>query len=216
MKSASLLTMFGVICGFGCLAHGPSFAQGRVLATEQIDALVKTDLTSCAPTSGQTGGVQPFGGAQPALSGHISPASIIPSRNAVAFATNRITKTLNGIWQGKVLGDTGEVGVDYFWIIDALKNNDALIIAQRSGKVSTPGPAPNAVRTAPKFSYLMCAHEGFVPSKDVPQLHEFTKVSDDITGAQKIIEDATGQTFSNTQSTGAQSPGEDGQNINAT
>ena len=46
---------------------------------------------------------------------------------------SRIAKTLHGVWRGRVLGDDGEVGVDYYGITD-VKRGEAQIIAQRSGK----------------------------------------------------------------------------------
>jgi hypothetical protein len=179
MKSYSLLVKLVVCCcGFG-LMHSPSYGQGRTLTKTQLDAVVKASLDDCSPP------------ATTLKSGRTDPAAIIPTSNAKAFPKDRISKTLNGVWQGRVLGDDGHVGVDYFWIID-MKRSEGLIIAQRSGKETVPAPQPAVAANAPKFTYVMCAHEGYIPSKDSPQVHEFTKVSDDISNAARIVQEATG------------------------
>jgi hypothetical protein len=176
MKSHSLLIKLVVCCGFG-LMHSPLYAQGRTLTAAQLDTVVKTDIDLC---SLQSGGLK---------SGLTNAAAVIPTSNAKAFPKDRIAKTLNGVWRGRVIGDDGEVGVDYFWIND-MKRSEGLIIAQRSNKVTL--QAATAAASAPKFSYLMCAHEEYVPSKATPQVHEFVKVSDNIDDAPSILEKATG------------------------
>jgi hypothetical protein len=177
MKSYSLLTALVVCCGSG-LMHSPSYAQGRALTEPQLSSAVRADLDVCAPPNAQL------------RSGRTDPALIIPTRNAKSFPKERIAKTLHGVWQGRVLGDDGHVGVDYFWIND-MKRNEGLIIAQRSGKETVRARSQAVAAAVPKFSYVMCAHEGYIPSKDSPQVHEFTKVSNDIADAKKIVEDAT-------------------------
>lgn len=176
MKSYSTLTALVVCCGFS-LMHSPSYGQGRSLNATQLASVVRADLDVCAPPNTQL------------RSGRTDPALIIPTRNAKSIPRDRIAKTLHGVWQGRVLGDDGHVGVDYFWIND-MKRNEGLIIAQRSGKETVAARA-QAIAAAPKFSYVMCAHEGYIPSKDSPQVHEFTKISNEITDAAKIVEDAT-------------------------
>lgn len=177
MKSYSLLTKLVVCLGFG-LMHSASYAQGRSSLTAlQLDSVVKTDIDAC---SLQTGGLK---------SGLINSAATIPTANKKLIPPDRITKTLNGVWRGRVLGDDGEVGVDYFWIND-MKRGEGLIIAQRSNKVTLQASA--AAATAPKFSYLMCAHPEYVPSKATPQVHEFVKISDNIDNAPEILQTATG------------------------
>jgi hypothetical protein len=81
------------------------------------------------------------------------------------------------------------VGVDYYWITDT-QRGEALVIAQRSGRETVPDP--NEHETAPKMSFLMCPHDGYFPSKDTPQLHEFTKVFDSIDDAARIVYESTG------------------------
>ncbi|HEX3681411.1 MAG TPA: hypothetical protein VHU83_02640 [Bryobacteraceae bacterium] len=177
MKNYSLLVTLVVCCAFGGLMQSPLYAQGRTLTAPQLDAIVNTDLQNC---SAQTTQLQ---------SGRIDPASVIPTRNAREFPTDRIAKTLNGVWRGRVIGDDKDTRVDYFEIIDT-KLNEALIIAQRTGKETLAKMRP--VANAPKLTYLMCAHEGYMPSKDTPQIHEFTKVSDSIEDAPRIMQEATG------------------------
>src|ERR1700688_2967123 len=107
MKNYSLLIKLVVCCAFG-LVHSLSYAEGRTLTATQLDAIVKTDLESCSTQSGRL------------KSGRTDPASIIPTSNAREFPKERIAKTLHGIWRGRVLGDDKDVGVDYFWIFDAI------------------------------------------------------------------------------------------------
>jgi hypothetical protein len=175
MKIYSLLIMPVVCCGIS-LVHSPSYAQGRSLTREQLNTAVRADLDVCAPPVATL------------RSGRTDPSTIIPTSNTKAIPTNRIARTLQGIWQGRVLGDDGHAGVDYFWIND-MQRNEGLIIAQRSGKETV---QQTARANAPKFSYVMCAHDGYFPSKDTPQVHEFVKASDSIADAAKVIEQATG------------------------
>jgi hypothetical protein len=181
MKNYSLLTTLVVCCALGLMTSplyaqvGPSPKQGptvqkRILTDAELEAIVKPKLENCSNT-------------------RIEPASIIPMHDARAFPTDRIAKTLNGIWQGRVLGDDKDLSVDYFWIVDT-KNNEGLIIALRNGKQSV--AAPKEAATAPKLTFLMCPHEGYIPSKQTPMIHEFVKVSDNIQDAPRIVQKATG------------------------
>ena len=192
MKNYSLLIKLVVCalvagCAFG-LSQSPSYGQGRSLTKKQIDAIVTPTLAQCSPQSGLTN------------TGRIDPASIIPTANAREFPTERIARTLHGMWRGQVFGDYHrDLKVDYFWIIDATRN-EGLIIAQRNGNESTGGLRP--VANAPKISYLMCAHEGYTPSSEGgAQLHEFVKVSDSIADAPRILQKATKVRFSQPQLT---------------
>lgn len=179
-----------VCCSFG-LTDSTAYAQGRSLSMAQLDAIVKTELADCAAPSAQLmsgqSGTQLK--ASTLKSGRLDPAAIIPSRNTKEFSRGRIAKTLHGMWRGQVLGDDGHVGVDYFWIMDT-RRSEGLIIAQRTGKETMAGL--KAIANAPKLTYLMCAHEGYIPSKDSPQIHEFVKVSDSVDDAPRIIQAATG------------------------
>jgi hypothetical protein len=179
MKNYSLLITLVVCCAFG-LMPSPSYAQGRTLTEEQLDAIVHPTLGYCSTQNSQPNG------------GKIEAASIIPTANARAFPTDRIAKTLNGVWQGRVIGDDKDLIVDYFWIVDT-KNNEGLAIALRNGKQTVPNPRPTA--NAPKMTWMLCAHEGYVPSKETPMIHEFVKVADSIDDSPQILEKATGLKF---------------------
>ena len=183
MKNYSPLIMLVVCCAFGLLPS-PSFGQGRTLTDAQLDAIVHPTLGYCSTQSSQPNG------------GRIDAASIIPTANARAFPADRIAKTLNGVWQGQVIGDDKDLVVDYFWIIDT-KNNEGLAIALRNGKQTVPNPRPTA--NAPKFTFVVCAHDGYVPGKETPMIHEFVKVADSVVDAPQILEKATGLKFQKTQ-----------------
>lgn len=189
MTKYSLRTKIVVCCALGgaCAigaVRGPSYAQGRVLSVAQLDEIVTTRLESCAtpsPTALKSG--------VRLQSGRTDPAAIIPSRNAREFPAARVARTLNGMWRGRVLGDDKDVGVDYFWIMDT-RRGEGLLIAQRTGKETL--ATMQGTGRGPKLTYLMCAHEGYAPSKETPQIHEFTKVSPNFNDAARIIEQATG------------------------
>jgi len=179
MKKISLLIVLGVCGAFG-LMPGSSYAQdvdrnqavGRTLTDAQLDAIVKPSLAQCQANSNR-----------------IDAASIIPTRNAKEFPNNKIANTLHGIWQGRIIGDDKDLGVDYFWIFDTIRN-EALIIALRNGKQSVASPRNAA--TAPKLAFLLCAKEGYVPAKVSPQIQEFVKVFDGLDAAPGIVQKATG------------------------
>jgi hypothetical protein len=170
MKNYSLLITLVVCYAFG-LMPSPSYSQGRTLTAQQLDAIVKPSSAQC-----QLNGAR------------IDAASIIPTRNAREFPADRIAKTLHGIWQGRIIGDDNDLGVDYFWIVDT-KNNEGLIIALRNGKQTVAGPREAA--TAPKLTFLLCPNEGYTPSTDTPLIHEFVKVADSIDDAPRILQKAT-------------------------
>ncbi|MGB7922965.1 MAG: hypothetical protein WCF57_06945 [Pyrinomonadaceae bacterium] len=187
MKNYSLLIKLiccalVVSCAFG-LSQSPSSSQGRSLTARQLDAIVKPSLAQCSPQSGRLKSGK--------TKGRLDPALVIPTRNAREFPKDRIAKTLHGMWRGEVFGDYNkDKRVDYFWIIDT-QRNEGLIIAQRTGNQSMAGLRP--VAKAPKITYLMCANEGYIPSSEGgSQIHEFTKVSDSIEDAPRILQKATG------------------------
>lgn len=171
MKNFSLLAMLVVCCAFG-LMPGSSYAQKRSLSAAELDSVVRPSLAQCQNNVSR-----------------IDAASIIPTTNAREFPPNRIAKTLHGTWTGRIIGDSQDVGVDYFWIMDTVRR-EGLIIALRNGKQTLPRPANAA--TAPKLTFLLCANAGYVPSKDTPMMHEFVKVSDSIEDAPQILQKATG------------------------
>lgn len=202
MKNYSMLTKLFVYSALvSCavvLSQNPSYSQGRnkprTLSVQQIDAIVKPDLAKCtAPT------VQAANGQTKVP--RLDPGSIIPTANAREFPLARISRTMQGMWHGQVIGSpldvkyekTKEENVDYFWIFDT-QRSEALIIALRNGNNSLAGmnPVPNA----PKLSYLICAHEGYIPTVEKgSEIHEFTKVSNSIADAPKVLAKATGLRF---------------------
>lgn len=198
MKNYSLLFKL-VVCGaLVCCTSGQSQShlygqQGRntprSLTKEQIDAVVKPSLAQCTVPANTT------------KNARLDPYSIIPTSNAREFPVNRIARTLHGMWRGQIIGSpldtkyekSKEGNVDYFWIIDT-QRNEGLIIALRDGNNSTAGLGP--VPNAPKISYLICAHEGYIPTVEKgSEIHEFTKVSNSIADAPRVLAKATGLKF---------------------
>jgi len=171
MTNYSWLANLVVWCVFA-LMPGLSYAQGRTLTETQLNAIVGPSLAQCKANLSR-----------------IDAASIIPTANAREFATDRVAKTLNGIWTGRIKGDNKDLRVDYFWIMD-MKTNEGLIIALRNGKQTVARPKETA--TAPKLTFLLCPHEGYVPSGDTSMIHEFVKVADNIDDAPRILQHATG------------------------
>lgn len=191
MKRYSLLTGLVISCALvpiqGVAQAQEATATAAAAATTQqaqLESIVKPTLASCTPSTGETA----------ATSGRIEdakidPVKVIPTVHRRAFPVARIAKTLHGIWRGRVQGDHSDVHVDYFWIMDT-NVSEGLIIAQRSGKETLAGAAP--IANAPKLSYLMCAHDGYSPGTSVPQIHEFTKVSNSTENAAQVVKEATG------------------------
>ena len=112
---------------------------------------------------------------------------------------------MHGMWHGQVIGSpldskyekTKEANVDYFWIFDT-QRSEALIIALRNGNNSVAGMGP--VPNAPKLTYLICAHEGYIPTVEKgSEIHEFTKVSNSTAEAAKVLARATGKQFKTTR-----------------
>lgn len=200
MKSYRLLTKLFVygalVCCTFVLNQNNSYGQGRSLTRQQVDAIVKPDLSQCtASTAGQ---VRVTGETKNA---RLDPNMIIPTRNTREFPVARIRKTMHGMWHGQVIGSpldvkyakTKEANVDYFWIFDT-QRSEALIIALRNGNDSTAGMGP--VPNAPKLSYLICAHEGYIPTVEKgSEIHQFTKVSNSTADAVRVLEKATGLKF---------------------
>jgi hypothetical protein len=175
MKNYSWLMKLVVCCALG-LMHNLSYAQvqGRTLTQAQLNAVVKPDFAQCQANTSQ-----------------IDPAYIIPTSNAREFPVERIAKTLHGIWQGRIVGDENDLAIDYFWVIDT-KRNEGLIIALRNGQQSVASPSDATFANAPKLTFLLCAHEGYIPAKDYHMIHVFTKVADSIEDAPQILQKATG------------------------
>ena len=202
MRNDSLVTKLFVYCALVCftvvLSQRPSYGQGRSLSREQVDAIVKPSLEKC---------VVPATGDKVRVDGQMKTArldtnSIIPTRNQREFPLARVKRTMHGMWHGQIIGSpldvkyekSKEANVDYFWIFDT-QRNESLIIALRNGNDSMGGLKAVAAN-GPKISYLICAHEGYIPTVEKgSEIHEFTKVSNSIADAPKILAKATGIQF---------------------
>ena len=202
MKTYSLLVKLGV-CGalLGCtfvLSQSASYGQGRTLTTQQVDAIVKPSLAQCSvPPNGDK--VRVEGETKTA---RLDTNSIIPTRNQRQFPLARVKRTMHGMWHGQIIGSpldakyekSKEGNVDYFWIFDT-QRNESLIIALRNGNNSM-AEMQAVSANGPKISYLICAHEGYIPAVEKgSEIHEFTKVSNSIADAPKVLAKATGLKF---------------------
>ena len=207
MKNYSLLVKLVSCCALVCctfvVSQSPSYGQGRKLTKKQIDSIVTPTLQQCngPGIAGQTSTSQ-------VKNARLDPYTIIPTANAIEPSVTRIAKTMHGMWRGQVIGSpldskyekTKEGNVDYFWIFD-MPRSEALIIALRNGQNSVAGLSLGNANP-PKLSYLICAHEGYIPTVEKgSEIHEFTKVSHSIANARQILEKATGVRFKTGQPT---------------
>ena len=202
MKNDSLVIKLFVYCALVCctfvLNQRPSHGQGRSLSREQVDAIVKPSLEKCVvPANGDKVRV---GGEN--KTARLDTNSIIPTRNQRQFPVATVKRTMHGMWRGQIIGSpldvkyekSKEANVDYFWIFDT-QRSESLIIALRNGNNTLAGLQAVAAN-GPKISYLICAHEGYIPTVEKgSEIHEFTKVSNSIAQAPKILEKATGLKF---------------------
>ncbi|BDC50516.1 hypothetical protein F183_A28320 [Bryobacterales bacterium F-183] len=172
-----------MLCSFTLISVGcAGYARGPVprnsfaatLPEAPVSAVISTDLKGCE-----------------------SKTPVVSRSEQRSYPEARIQRTLNGVWRGKVTGEypkdflarDGNLDVDYYMIVDA-KRGEALVFEQFSSKRA----APKAKANAPKWSYLMCGHERYLPAHP-PQVHEFQKVSDNIEDARELLAASTGLTF---------------------
>jgi hypothetical protein len=149
-------------------------------ASEQTAALDTSLSTTCAETA-------PL-------------APKVLAHDANVFAPQRIASTLNGVWVGKVSGeydkqlfaDDGFLNVDYYMIVD-ISRGEAFTYQEFGDKRSAASFQPKA--GAPKWTYVWCARENY-QTKSPRQIHEFTKVSDNVQDARSILTNSVGVTFS--------------------
>ena len=195
-----LVVCGALVCCTLVLSQIISLGQGRSLTTQQVDQIVKPSLSQCSgpgivtnTANGQTKQVK---------NARLDPYTIIPTANAVEFSLDRVAKTMHGMWRGQVIGSpldnkyekSKEGNVDYFWIFD-MARGEALIIALRNGNNSVAGMSLPTT-DPPKLSYLICAHEGYIPTVEKgSEIHEFTKVSNSIDNAADVLSKATGLKF---------------------
>src|SRR5262245_17602788 len=155
-----LLGGFALLLAPSCAAKkGPS----TVATPSQMDSLVKMDLRTCAQK-----------------------VPVVAQGSAKAFPQDRIERTLNGIWRGRVSGDydkqylgpDGFLNVDYYMIVD-VKKSEILVLEQLSSKRAAPAPTGAAPAT---WSFLMCGQDRYLP-RHPKQIHEFQKVSNNVEDA---------------------------------
>jgi hypothetical protein len=171
-----------LICGFtlisstACSHRAAIQAPAAVGPSARLPAIVATDLKACADRM-----------------------PVVAQADAKVFSQDRIEKTLNGIWRGKVWGDypkgflkDGLLNVDYYMIID-VKRGEALVFEQFGDKRSVPEPKAGA----PLWSWLMCGKENYTPPHP-PQVHEFQKVSDNLADARSLLRTSTGMSIADT------------------
>jgi hypothetical protein len=158
----------------------PSMAQRptTLTATERVSALDTTLATTCSQKAMAT--------AAPRVLAH----------NAQVFSPNRVSRTLNGVWIGKVVGDydpqlltrDGSLNVDYYMIVDT-RRGEAFVYEEFGDKRSGADLKPKA--GAPVWSYTWCARENY-QSKAPRQVHTFTKVSDNVEDAREVLNNSLG------------------------
>ncbi|HEU4508565.1 MAG TPA: hypothetical protein VFR78_10030 [Pyrinomonadaceae bacterium] len=162
------------------IANTSRSAAQELSAAERTAALDTSLSTTCAETA-------PL-------------APKVLAHDANVFAPQRIANTLNGVWVGKVSGeydkqlfaDDGFLNVDYYMIVD-ISRGEAFTYQEFGDKRSAANFAPKA--GAPKWTYVWCARENY-QTKSPRQIHEFTKVSDNVQDARSIIANSVGVTFS--------------------
>lgn len=115
--------------------------------------------------------------------------------NPQMFSPQRVASTVNGVWIGKVSGEydpqlfapDGFLNVDYYMIVDSARGETLVFQAfgsNRSGAGMQPVPG------APKWSYVWCAR-GNYQHPSPRQIHEFTKVSNNVEDARQMIINST-------------------------
>ncbi len=121
------------------------------------------------------------------------------AHNPQVFSPDRLARTLNGVWIGRVIGEydpqllakDGSLNTDYYMIVD-MKRGEAFTYQEFTDRRS--GAGMRAKRGAPVWSYTWCARENY-ESKSPRQVHTFTKVSDNIDDAREILSKSVGLRF---------------------
>lgn len=169
--AALVLGFTGIPSAAQTVSSGPE--QG--LSAAQVAAAIDTSLdTTC---SEQTPKI-------PQVNAH----------DARVFSMDRIARTLNGVWRGRVQGkydeqylaEDGFVNVDYYMIVDT-RRAEVLVFEQFGPNRAAPQPKAGA----PVWSYVFCDRENYKP-RHPPQVHEFHKVSDNVEDARAILRASTG------------------------
>lgn len=118
------------------------------------------------------------------------------AHDARVFTPDRVARTLNGVWIGRVRGEydrqllarDGFLNVDYYMIVD-VKRGESFVYQEFTDKRSGAGIRPKS--GAPMWSYVWCARENY-KSPSPRQVHTFTKVSDNIDDAKEILANSLG------------------------
>lgn len=180
MKNGLIVATLLLVAAVGAVERLSELeAQSQALSRAQLAAVVKSDLQACSEK-----------------------VPVVPQGNATKLSQDRITKTLHGVWKGRVtgqydkkfLGSDGALNVDYYMIVDT-KKGEALVFEQLSPKRAITKAAASG---GPTWSYLMCGRERYLPAHP-PQVHEFQKVSDNVDDAGTLVAASTGLRFAQRQ-----------------
>jgi hypothetical protein len=122
------------------------------------------------------------------------------AHDARVFSPDRIARTLNGVWIGRVTGEydpqllarDGALNVDYYMIVD-VNRGESFVYQEFGSKRSGASLRPKA--RAPVWTYTWCARDNY-KTKSPRQVHTFTKVSDNVDDARDILANSTGLRFS--------------------
>lgn len=125
------------------------------------------------------------------------------THDARVYTPDRVANTLNGVWIGKVSGEydpqlmarDGYLNVDYYMIVD-VRRGESFVYEEVTDRRS--GAEYPVRRGAPKWTYVWCAREEY-KNKSPRQVHEFTKVSDDVNDARRILNNSLGLRLADTQ-----------------
>jgi hypothetical protein len=157
----------------------PSKPAQSLSPTERATALDTSLSTTCAETA-------------PA-----APRAL--AHDANVFSPQRIANTLHGVWIGKVSGEhdpqlfaaDGFLNVDYYMVVDVIRG-EAFTYQEFTSRRS--GAALQAAPGAPKWTYVWCARQNYETTSP-RQVHELTKVSNNVQDARTLITNSTGLTF---------------------
>lgn len=167
----------------GAQAVRPQVARAQALPVSERAAVLNTTVaTTCAQTAR-------------AVQAAPTPTRALAHDSRV-YTPDRVAFTLNGVWIGKVTGEydrqfigkDGFVNVDYYMIVD-VRRGEAFVYEEFTDRRSDAGY--KAKRGAPKWTYVWCAREDY-KSTSPRQVHEFTKVSDDVNDARNLLNKSLG------------------------
>jgi hypothetical protein len=131
-----------------------------------------------------------------------SPRAI--AHDAAVYTAERVAETLNGVWVGKVSGEydpqfldkDGFVNVDYYMVVD-VKRGETFVYEEFSDRRSGDDLLAKARPDAPKWAYVWCARQDYQTTSP-RQIHEFTKVSDNVNDARSVLNNSLGLKLADT------------------